>query len=459
MINIIVAESSNHIIGNDNKMCWNFKKEFQYFKKITCKAVLNKKNVIIMGYNTHKSIGKILKERINIIINREVENIEIVNENHYMSNNLSNAIKYSKNKDNIDKIFIIGGEAIYKEALKRTDIDKIYLTRIKKKYEGNKFFPKLFDNFYLNDITIEKENDVNIEYRIYQYNVEKSEEYQYLNVLQKVLKTGIDCGDRTGVGTKSIFGTQMRFKLEERLPVLTTKRVYWKGVVEELLWFLKGDTNNNNLNKNGVRIWDGNTSREFLDKRKLYKFKVGDIGATYGHQFRHFGAEYNGFDEDYSGKGFDQVQYIIDEIKKNPDSRRLIISLWNPTQFDDMTLPACLMLYQFKVYGNKLSCSVYQRSGDLFLGVPFNITSASLLTYIIAKLTNLIPDELIYTIGDAHIYTSHIDQVKEQLLRKPYSFPILKINGNQKKVEDFIYEDFQLLGLDTHPTIKAKMAI
>ena len=287
------------------------------------------------------------------------------------------------------------------------------------------------------------------------------EEYQYLNQIKNIIETGYSANDRTNTGTKSIFGSQMRFNLENNsFPLLTTKKMFTKGIIEELLWFLRGDTNSKNLENKGISIWKGNSSREALDNLGFTERQDGDCGPIYGFNFRHFGAEYKDCDTNYTNCGYDQVKEVLRLLKEEPTSRRILINLWDPTSLKDAVLPACHVLYQFKVMGNKLSCSLYQRSGDMGLGVPFNIASASLLTIIFAKLSGLEPYELIHTIGDAHIYLDHEDGLKEQITRTPFQFPSLKIiDRNQCKVEDFCLEDFVISNYQCHEKIKLNMAV
>ena len=285
-----------------------------------------------------------------------------------------------------------------------------------------------------------------------------SEEKQYLEQLKNILDNGFVTDDRTGVGTKSLFGRQMKFKLDSHFPLLTTKKMFTKGIIEELLWFLNGETNSKILEEKGVNIWKGNTSQEFIDKLGL-NYIEGDGGPIYGFNFRHYGAEYIDCKTKYT-TGLDQIKEVLRMLKEEPNSRRIIINLWNPTIINKMVLPPCHVLYQFRVYGNKLSCSLYQRSGDMGLGIPFNIASASLLTCILAKLSNLEPYELIHTIGDAHIYLNHEEALKDQISREPYDFPTLKIvDRNQKTVEDFRLEDFIFENYKSHSKIAMNMAV
>ena len=262
---------------------------------------------------------------------------------------------------------------------------------------------------------------------------------QYLNMLAHILENGIEKNDRTGTGTKSVFGYQMRFDLNDGFPVLTTKKLHLQSIIYELLWFLKGDTNIKYLNDNGVRIWD-----EWADEK-------GDLGPVYGHQWRSWPAS--------DGTTIDQISLVIDQIKSNPDSRRLIVSAWNVPEVQKMALPPCHTLFQFYVGDGKLSCQLYQRSADVFLGVPFNIASYSMLTLMIAQVTGLQPGEFIHTFGDAHIYSNHMDQVALQLSRVPGPLPKMRLNPDIRDIFGFYYPDFKLENYIPQPGIKAPIAV
>lgn len=290
-----------------------------------------------------------------------------------------------------------------------------------------------------------------------------SDEYEYLNLLNKVLEDGTCKDDRTGTGTISLFGTKMEFDISETIPILTTKKVFYQSVIKELLWFISGETTTKFLKKNKVTFWDANTSREFLDKKGLTHFEEGELGAGYGFQWRHFGTEYKGPHENYQGCGVDQLQEAINLLKNDPFSRRIIVSAWNPSDLDKVALPPCHCFFQFncvEIDGEKyLDCLLYQRSGDMFLGVPFNIASYSILTYMIASLVDMKPRKFVHMIGDTHIYTNHIEQVKQQLEREPYPFPTLKINKDVKNIDDFKFSDFELVDYKCHPYISGAMAV
>lgn len=262
---------------------------------------------------------------------------------------------------------------------------------------------------------------------------------QYLDLLSHVLENGSDRGDRTGTGTRSVFGHQMRFDLSEGFPVLTTKKLHLKSIIHELLWFLKGSSNIAYLKENGVSIWD-----EWADEN-------GELGPVYGVQWRSWPKP--------DGGTIDQIANVIEQIKTNPNSRRLIVSAWNPALVDEMALPPCHTMFQFYVSDGKLSCQLYQRSGDIFLGVPFNIASYALLTIMMAQVCGLKPGDFVHTLGDAHLYSNHFDQAKEQLKRTPKSLPTLDINPGVVDLFAFTFDDFVLNGYEADPTIRAAIAV
>ncbi|MDK4684733.1 thymidylate synthase [Kingella negevensis] len=262
---------------------------------------------------------------------------------------------------------------------------------------------------------------------------------QYLDLMNHVMQNGVDKADRTGTGTRSVFGYQMRFNLADGFPVLTTKKLHLKSIIHELLWFLSGNTNIRYLKENGVRIWD-----EWADEN-------GDLGRVYGAQWRSWRGA--------NGETIDQISNLVLQIKNNPDSRRLIVSAWNPAEVDNMALPPCHALFQFYVADGKLSCQLYQRSADIFLGVPFNIASYALLTLMLAQVCGLQAGEFVHTLGDAHIYKNHFEQAELQLTREPRKLPTMKINPDVKDIFAFKFEDFELVDYDPHPHIKAVVSV
>lgn len=285
------------------------------------------------------------------------------------------------------------------------------------------------------------------------------EELQYLALLQKIIEQGSKREDRTGTGTFSLFGTQLKFSLEGgNIPLLTTKKMFTKGIVEELLFFLRGETDTKKLEAKGVNIWKGNTSREFLDRRGLNHLPEGDMGKGYGFQLRYAGKN----NLDSQSYYVDQLAETINLIKNDPHSRRILINYWNVTQLHQMALPPCHLLYQFYVDNKNLSCQFYMRSVDSFLGLPFNLCSASILTHLLAKVTGLQAKELIFNGGDTHCYLNHLAPIKEQLSRTPYDFPTVKINKTLNSISDMeslSFEDFEIQNYQSHPSIKAEMAV
>jgi thymidylate synthase len=262
---------------------------------------------------------------------------------------------------------------------------------------------------------------------------------QYHALMERVLREGLEKRDRTGTGTLSVFGHQMRFDLAEGFPLLTTKKLHVKSIIHELLWFLKGDTNVRYLQKHGVRIWD-----EWADAE-------GELGPVYGKQWRSW--------PKWDGSSIDQIKLVVEQIQHNPDSRRLVVTAWNPSDIEEMALPPCHCLFQFYVGQGRLSCQLYQRSADIFLGVPFNIASYALLTMMVAQVTGLRPGEFVHTFGDAHLYLNHLEQAREQLTRKPYPLPTMKLNPTVTDIFGFAYEDFTLENYQAHPHIKAAVAV
>lgn len=277
---------------------------------------------------------------------------------------------------------------------------------------------------------------------------------QYLDLLRHVLETGKDKGDRTGTGTKSVFGYQMRFDLRERFPLLTTKKLHTKSIIYELLWFLSGDTNVKYLQDNGVTIWN-----EWATAEQCARFgrKAGDLGPVYGHQWRNFGATRKA-DGTYERDGVDQISNVVESIRKNPNGRRHIVSGWNPLEADQVALPPCHTLFQFYVSNGELSCQLYQRSADIFLGVPFNIASYAMLTHMIAQSCGLRPGDFVHTLGDAHLYSNHLEQAKLQLSRDCRQLPIFRL-APRPSIFEHRFEDFVFEGYDPHPAIKAPIAV
>lgn len=444
-LNIIVATAKNKVIGTEDGIPWNIPSEMKYFKKVTTG---DGNNAVIMGRKTFDCIGRILPNRLNIVLTSKKH---IAHKDVFYCSSMEDAVELCSKK-NVKDIFVIGGRDIYSLLFERYpyNIGTIYFTFIHREYNGSIYLPSFkWDNFYLYSSCLDEE-DESVEYLVYKKQKNIHEEYQYLNLIKTTLEQPDLCS----------FGTMMKFDLQKGFPLLTTKKMFLRGVIEELLWFLRGETNSNILKNKNVHIWDKNGSREYLDSIGLDHRAEGDLGPVYGFNFRHFGATYFDSSTDYTNQGIDQVKYILDLIKNQPSSRRILMSLWNPTQLNEVALPACHVLYQFKVLGNELSCCLFQRSGDIGLGIPFNIASASLMTHIFAHLTDLQVGTLTHCVGDAHIYKEHVEYLQKQSNLQPFCFPILKIeNRNQKRVEDFEPTDFKVKGYISHESIKMPLIV
>jgi dihydrofolate reductase/thymidylate synthase len=456
---IIAAIDSNRGIGKDNALPWKIKEDLDFFKQMTVNST------IIMGKNTYDSLPiKPLPNRYNIVITNNPEadkdNIwfaTIVNTKEYIENNKSNT-----------DIFIIGGEQIYTYFIK--NVDKIFLTVIDKKYDCDKKFPFIPNNYKITKVGDKQYDKIEkVNYRFVEYTFTKfpcQNENVYLHLAYDILNKGNKRDDRTNTGTVSLFGQQMRFDISESVPILTTKRVGFKLTIEELLWFLKGQTNSKILEDKGIKIWSGNSTREFLNKRGLTNYPDGDIGAMYGFQWRHWGAKYVDCNTDYTGKGIDQLENVITLLKTDPFSRRIIMSDYNVSDLDKGCLVGChglvIQFYVEEINGIKyLSCQVYIRSNDVFLGQPINILSYSILTYIVSLKVDMRPKDLIFSIGDCHIYQSHLEQISEQLKREPLVPPKLVLNPEIKKKNwtEITVDDFELIGYQPRNSIKAPIAI
>lgn len=456
--NVITAFCKGRGIGINNKLPWKYNRtDMNYFKKITGTTINPKaKNAVIMGNNTFKSMqGKLLSNRYNIVLSKTEENYE----NPFFCSTFHSALDRARHQKNIESIFVIGGEQVYEEALQNKAIDKIYVTEFPGEYPCDTFFPKIPEYMKL-EKSQEKDN---LCFKVYGNKIDyKSSEKQYLDALQDVLINGKETNDRTGVGTISLFSKHLRFpinlvsKNEYQIPILTTKKVYIRGVIEELLWFIRGSTNSKELEVNKVYIWKGNTSKDFLASRGL-DHEEGQIGPGYGHQWVNWGGNWK------TGKGgINQVEKVINTLKTNPTSRRILINAWNVSDLHKMALPPCHLMYMFKVSNGKLNCGMIMRSSDMFLGLPFNIMSTALLNILIAKCTNLIPGEITLTLNDAHIYSNHVEQVKKQLKREPLKMPTLKINQEFNCYQDLCnltFNDFEILNYHHWSRISAEMAV
>lgn len=447
---IVAYDKETRGIGFQGTIPWKSRDDMKHFAKTTRG---NGNNAIVMGRVTWDSLDKTpLPGRTNIVISRS--QLEVPEE-VILFNDVEACVKALSSHIFYEEIFVIGGSQIYEAFLKMDIVSSVYTTDIVSS-------DHMYDTFFPDLIGFEVDDGWGYEipptcfFRRY---TKHTEEKQYMEMCSYILKNGNSKLDRTGTGTLSTFGQSMRFSLKGgKIPLLTTKRMFIRGIFEELNWFISGNTNSKLLEDKGVNIWKGNTSRKFLDDNGFHDREEGSIGPSYSHQWRHAGADYKGCNEDYTGQGVDQLQRCIDLIKNNPDSRRIILNSWNVNQLDEMTLVPCHILAQFYCNDGKLSISMYQRSCDVGLGLAFNIASYSILLHMICHITNMEPDEFVYFIGDAHIYKNHVSPIKEQLKRTPRGFPTLEIIRKIDNIEDFKYEDFSLHGYFPYPSIKMAMS-
>ncbi|PIA52756.1 hypothetical protein AQUCO_01000552v1 [Aquilegia coerulea] len=501
---VVVAATQTMGIGKDGRLPWKLSSDLKFFKEVTMNTVdPGKRNAVIMGRKTWESIpaaNRPLPGRLNVVLTRSGSFDIATAENVVICGSMNSALKLLSDSPyclSIEKVYVIGGGQILRDAFNAPKCDAIHITEIETSVECDTFIPPIDNSVFQPWCTSfpSVENDIRFCFVTYvrvrqtavetvacdngdaknrpdfsKFEVEKfsflpktifemHEEYVYLRLVQEIISNGTQKGDRTGTGTLSKFGCQMRFNLRKSFPLLTTKKLFWRGVVEELLWFISGSTNAKVLQEKDIHIWDGNASRAYLDSIGLADREEGDLGPIYGFQWRHFGARYTNMHADYSGQGFDQLLDVIDKARNKPDDRRIVLSAWNPSDLKLMALPPCHMFAQFYVVNGELSCQMYQRSADMGLGVPFNIASYALLTYMIAHVCDLVPGDFIHVIGDAHVYRNHVRPLQEQLQKLPKPFPILKINPQKKDIDSFTAADFTLIGYDPHGKIAMKMAV
>ena len=504
-VSLIVAMCKKTLgIGKEGSIPWFLKKDLKHFREITngmgsatCDSN-SSTNIVIMGRKTWESIPnnkRPLKNRLNIVLTRNKDYpINEFNSNSKEDNevltcsSLENAFEYIKGGNNENykhnvNVFIIGGESLYREAIEKELVDCLYITEVYTKdnkgfLDCDTFFPKFDEKvFKLTSISaFNEENEVYFRFKKYvNYNNrtdneqsqqrlwKNEEENAYLEGLNRIINSGLERVDRTGVGTFSIFGMRWQYDLTDTFPILTTKRMFFRGIYAELALYISGKTDNKILQEQNIHIWDGNTSRDFLDKRGLEHYNEGDMGETYGFNFRHFGAEYKGCQHDYTNCGFDQVSNLLHLIKNDPCSRRMLINLWNPSTTHKAALPACLFQYQFYVdtKNKTLNAQIYLRSSDYFLANNWNVCTGALLIHMICNLKdiNLTPGQLTVITGDTHIYKNHLDAVKENLIRTPRPFPKLIISEPKEALEDYSFTDFTLIDYTPYKNISAPMAV
>ena len=428
-------------LSKNGKIPWNLPSDNNYFKTLVSAA-----DNIVIGKNTYEEI-----KNLNCLKNKKIYVLSHKKEkNHYCEDDIINKIIYSRKKENT---YIIGGSCVYN----LIDLcDKLYITEIDKTFSCDTYFPQIPSYYKIKNYSgVIKENDISYRFLTYKNKiVEDQNEQKYLDLGKELLHTGQPRIDRTGVGTIGFFGHQMKFDISKSVPLLTTKKVPWKMCVEELLWFLRGETDAKILQEKNIHIWDGNTSREFLDNMGFTDVPTGELRYGYGHQIRRFGPN-----------KVDQLLYVENLLKTDPFSRRIMWNLWNASDLKEMVLTPCHNQVQFYVKQTngvkKLSAQLYCRSSDYFLGLPFNIFSYTVLVYILAKRCNMEPDRLIVVLGDSHIYKNHIEQTKQLLQRTPVSPPCLYISDTvkSKNYNDISINDFDVVGYFPEKNIYAKMAI
>jgi thymidylate synthase len=479
---IIYAVGPNGEFAFKNNMPWpRIKEDLQYFKSITIDNNDSKKsNIVIMGRNTFESLGStILTSRINIVISTKLAEAkqEYGIESPYITaGNLDDALEKAGSlvdDGKANKIFVIGGVKLLEKSYNHDKLEYVYETLIEplgdKVIEADKYLAPFVYMKCRNRLITEKimnTNDGRFRLTFSKFvTIKNSQEHQYLDLCNKILHKGINKIDRTLVGTLSLWGEHLTFNLNE-FPLYTTKKVYWKGIVAELIFFISGKTNTKLLEAQNVNIWKGNTSRDYLDKYGFYDYNEGEIGTSYPFQWRHFGAEYKpNIQLEIGQGGFDQLQWVIDSIKavknnhSDPRGRRLIVTAWNPLDVHKAVLPPCHNYFQFSIVDDKLNCLVNMRSNDMGSGNSFNVASYSLLTYMISYLVDLKPGTLVLNMADCHIYTTHIEAIKEQITRPPRQFPKLEIVGKYSNIDEFTIKSFNLIGYYPHDSIKMEMAV
>lgn len=485
-ISCILAIDEENGIGKNGTLPWKVKSDMNYFTSVTkSHCVYESSNVVIMGRNTWESIPKKyrpLSDRINIVVSSTLEKnynqlIDIIVPSNganivtteIIVKDLESAFDVVKKLTtlmNIDEVFIIGGKQLYDTVFNDPHIitGHLHITHIKGKYDTD---VKVNFNEHFFDEMRRTELSCNSGYIGVYKPKENLEELAYLNMLKKIITDG-NLRPTRNANTLSCFASSLTFDLSKSFPLLTTKKMFLRGIFEELKFFLLGQTNTKILEEKKVNIWKGNTTRQFLDSVGLNKLEEGDMGPLYGFQLRHYGAEYHGCNYDYTNNGYDQFSNILHLLKNDRFSRRIMMTTFNPAQVSQGPLPPCHgIVIQFGIEGaNKLSCHMYQRSADEFLGIPFNIASYALLIHIICELVNndpnytsekLIPGMLTMALGDYHIYEQHIEIVKEQIKRKPYAFPQLEINKKVTQIEDLNFEDIMLINYKSYKGLKADM--
>ncbi|XP_052194424.1 bifunctional dihydrofolate reductase-thymidylate synthase-like [Diospyros lotus] len=491
---VVVAATQDMGIGKDGKLPWSLPSDVKFFNDITLKTLAPvKKNAVIMGRKTWDGIPlehRPLPGRLNVVLSRSGSFDIATAANVIICGSVSSALELLASFPyclSIEKVFVIGGGQILREMLNAPECDAIHITEIETNIECDTFIPAIdaseFQPWYSSFPLVDMEQNIRYSFTTYvrvknssvapvyetggrsvsslvsgNFEVnkfsllpkmvfEKHEEYMYLRLVDDIISNGTLKHNGTGIRMSSKFGCQMRFNLRKSFPLLTTKKVFWHAVVEELLWFISGSTSAKVLQEKGIQTWDDNAF-DYLNSFGLVDREEGDLGPVYGFQWRHFGASYTNMHADYKGQGFDQLLDVIDKIKNRPDDCRILLSDWNPSDRKLMALPPCPMFVQFYVANGELSCQIFQPSADMGLGVPSSIASYSLLTCLIAHVCDLVPGDFVHVLGDAHVYCAHVRPLQEQLKMLPKPFPVLKINPKKKDIDSFVVSDFSLVGYD-----------
>nr|KYP39188.1 hypothetical protein KK1_039521 [Cajanus cajan] len=477
---VVVAATQDWGIGKDGKLPWRLPTDLKFFKEITMKTSdPGKKNAIVMGRKTWESIPleyRPLSGRLNVVLTRSGSFDIATAENVVICGSMPSALELlaaSPYSLSIEKVFVIGGGQIFREALDAPGCEAIHLTEIQSSIECDTFMPPVDSTIFCpwyssfpkveNEIRYSFTTFVRFEVKDFSFLpkmiFERHEEYLYLKLVQDIISEGTTKVDRTGTGTLSKFGCQMRFNLRRSFPLLTTKGEYLFANFDRKFDLISSINCREYFGEGLLKSFFGLSVAQQMPSIGLTEREEGDLGPVYGFQWRHFGARYTNMHDDYSGQGFDQLLDVINKIKHNPNDRRIIFSAWNPADLKLMALPPCHMFAQFYVAHGELSCQMYQRSADMGLGVPFNIASYALLTCMIAHVCDLVPGDFIHVIGDTHVYSNHVNPLQEQLHNLPKPFPTLKINPKKKDIDSFVAADFKLIGYNPHPKINMKMSV
>lgn len=449
MYSLVAAIDQYNNIGHNGAIPWSCPEDMAHFRNLT------KNSVVIMGSKTFESIGQALKHRVNIIISRKMTQESIKDGDVHVVSNPMEAVLLCEKKYRDIQRFVIGGAQIYTWFLDQRLITKAHITRITGPYlDGDtKLDLSKWGGVCMDTVPVQLAS--NAVYTIHTYR--NHEELECLSVMRNILHRGNRKIDRTNVGTMSIFGRQLRFNLRNNtFPLMTTRKMFLRGIFAELMLYIRGQTNNQILEDQKISVWRGNTTREFLDSRGLHHMPQGDMGASYGFLFRHFGAKYNTCLDNYEGQGVDQLMNVINTIKTNPNDRRMIISLWDPANLNNCPLPPCLYNYQFYVHDGELSCMMTQRSSDFVVAGGWNIATGALLTYLLSNVCDLTPGELIWNLGDTHIYNNLVNQAEIQLQREPNLYPKIFIK-KKENITDYEFTDVNVIHYNPHPSIEVVM--